>query len=75
MYETLALIAAFVFLYSIASGGLERTLFSGALVFAAFGFIFGPLGFNLLVLDVEKEGLRTLAELTLALVLFIDAYQ
>ena len=73
MYETLALIAAFVFIYSIASGGLERTFFSGALVFAAFGFIFGPLGLDLLSLDIEREGLRTLAELTLALVLFIDA--
>lgn len=73
MYETLALIAAFIFLYSISSGGLERTLFSGALVFTAFGVLFGPLGLDLLSLDIEKEGLRTLAELTLALVLFIDA--
>ncbi len=73
MYETLALLAAFVFLYSISSGRLERTIFNGAIVFAAFGFVFGPLGLNFLSLDIEKEGLRTLAELTLALVLFIDA--
>lgn len=73
MYETLALIAAFIFLYSISSGGLEKTLFSGAIVFAAFGFAFGPLGLDWLSLDIEEEGLRTLAELTLALILFIDA--
>ncbi len=73
MYETLTLIAVFVFLYSISSGGLERTLFSGAVVFAAFGVMFGPLGLDFLSLNIEKEGLRTLAELTLALVLFIDA--
>ena len=73
MYETLALLAAFVFLYSISSGGLERTLFSGAIVFAAFGFIFGPLGLDFLVLDIKGEGLRILAEMTLALILFIDA--
>ena len=73
MYETLTLIAVFVFLYSISSGGLERTLFSGAVVFAAFGVMFGPLGLDFLSLNIEREGLRTLAELTLALVLFIDA--
>jgi NhaP-type Na+/H+ or K+/H+ antiporter len=42
-------------------------------VFTAFGLALGPLGLGLLSLDVDKEGLRTLAELTLALVLFTDA--
>ena len=73
MYENLAILAAFVFLYSIASGGLERTPVNGALLFAAFGLALGPLGLGVLSLDVDKEGLRTLAELTLALVLFTDA--
>jgi NhaP-type Na+/H+ or K+/H+ antiporter len=73
MYENLAILAVFIFLYSIASGGLERTPVNGALVFTAFGLALGPLGLGLLSLDVDKEGLRTLAELTLALVLFTDA--
>jgi NhaP-type Na+/H+ or K+/H+ antiporter len=73
MYETLALIAAFIFLYSLSSGRLNRTIFSGAIIFTALGFIFGPLGLDVLKLDLEKEGLRILAEMTLALVLFIDA--
>ncbi|MGR8934940.1 MAG: cation:proton antiporter domain-containing protein [Gammaproteobacteria bacterium] len=73
MYENLAYLAAFAFFYSIISGGLERTPINGALVFAAFGAIFGPLGFGVLALDVTAEGLRSLAELTLALVLFSDA--
>jgi len=73
MYENLAILAVFVFLYSIASGGLERTPINGALVFTAFGLALGPLGLGLLSLNVDKEGLRTLAELTLALVLFTDA--
>jgi len=73
MYETLAILAAFVFLYSTMGGGLERTPINGALVFTAFGLVFGPLGLNLLDLDVGAEGLRTLAELTLAMVLFTDA--
>ena len=73
MYETLAILAAFVFLYSTVGGGLERTPINGALVFTAFGLLFGPLGLDLLDLDVGAEGLRTLAELTLAMVLFTDA--
>ena len=73
MYENLAILATFVFLYSIVSGGLERTPINGALVFTAFGLALGPLGLGILSLNVDKEGLRTLAELTLALVLFTDA--
>lgn len=73
MYETLAIIAGFTFLYSISSRGFERTPISGAIVFCAFGFIFGPLCLDFLTLDPGTENLRTLAELTLALVLFTDA--
>ncbi len=73
MYEHLAILAVFVFLYSITAGGLERTPINGAVVFTAFGLAFGPLGLGLLDIDVDAEGLRTLAEVTLALVLFADA--
>lgn len=73
MYENLAILAMFAFVYSAVAGGLERTPFSGALVFTAFGLVAGPLGLDLLELNVEAESLRTLAELTLALVLFSDA--
>jgi len=73
MYENLAILAIFVFLYSIASGGVERTPFNGALVFTAFGLALGPLGWGVLNLHVNREGISTLAELTLSLVLFTDA--
>ena len=73
MYHNLAVLSAFVFLYSIVGGRLERTPVSGAIVFTAFGLAFGPLGLNLLSLQVTAEVLRTLAELCLALVLFTDA--
>jgi len=42
-------------------------------VFTSFGLALGPPGLGVLSLNVDKEGLRTLAELTLALVLFTDA--
>jgi len=73
MYETLMVFGVFLFLYSIVAGGLERTPVNGAIVFTAFGLLFGPLGLGLLPLDASAEGLRILAELTLALVLFTDA--
>ena len=73
MYENLAIFTAFIFFYSIASGRLERTPFNGAIVFTTFGLAFGPLGLGYLELDLDAELLRTLAELTLALVLFTDA--
>ncbi len=73
MYDNLAILAIFVFIYSIVSGGLERTPFSGAIVFTSFGLVLGPLGLGYLDLEVDAELLRSLAELTLALVLFTDA--
>ncbi len=73
MYENMAILAVFVFLYSIACGGLERTPINGAVVFVFLGLVFGPLGLGLLVLKVDAEALSTLAEMTLALVLFTDA--
>ncbi|MGB5561262.1 MAG: cation:proton antiporter [Sedimenticolaceae bacterium] len=73
VYLDMAVLAAFVFVYSIVGGALERTPVNGAIVFASLGLVFGPLGLGLLTLNVDAEGLRTLAELTLALVLFTDA--
>jgi len=73
VYQNLALLTVFVFLYSLVSGGLRRTPLSGAIVFVAFGLAFGPLGLKFLDLSIDAEGLRSLAELTLALVLFTDA--
>ena len=73
MYVNLALLTAFVFLYSATSKGFERTPINGAVVFTAFGVAFGPFGLGLLNLSVNAEGMRLIAELTLAAVLFSDA--
>ena len=73
LYETLALFAGFILLYSIFAGGVERTWVSGPIVFVAYGLVIGPVGLNLVPFDTERETLATLAEMTLALVLFIDA--
>jgi NhaP-type Na+/H+ or K+/H+ antiporter len=73
MYANLTILAGFVFIYSVIAGRIEKMAISGPIVFTFFGLIMGPLGLNLLKMDVSGEGLRTLAELTLALVLFTDA--
>jgi len=73
MYENLAILTAFILIYSMLAGGLERTPVNGALVYTAFGLVLGPLGLGFLILNVDAELMRTLAELTLALVLFTDA--
>ena len=46
---------------------------SGAIMFTVFRLAFEPLGVGLLTLEVGAEGLRTLAEVTLALVSFTAA--
>jgi NhaP-type Na+/H+ or K+/H+ antiporter len=73
MYDSLALIAGFALLYSFIAGGIDRTWISGPIVFTAFGLLIGPTGLDLLSFETDWEGLKTLAELTLALVLFTDA--
>jgi NhaP-type Na+/H+ or K+/H+ antiporter len=72
-YNDIAILAVFICIYSAAAGGFERTLFGGAFIFISFGLFFGAYGLGFLELDVEAENLRLIAELALALVLFVDA--
>jgi len=73
VYENLAIIAIFAFLYSAIAGRVERTMISGPMVFIVFGLVMGPVGLGILDLEVGNADLRILADLTLALILFIDA--
>ncbi|MEJ2219525.1 MAG: cation:proton antiporter [Desulfobacterales bacterium] len=73
MYQTLAILALFVLVYSSVAGRIERSWISGPIVFTLFGLIIGPVGLDLLSFETDRETIKTLAELTLALVLFTDA--
>ena len=73
MYANLAILAVFAFLYSTVAGRVERTPITGPIVFMAFGFLVGPLGLGWVEVTASTLDLRMLADLTLALVLFIDA--
>ncbi len=67
------LIALFILLVGLFSGRLERTVITLPMVFVTFGLLIGPVGLNLIQLDVESSVIHILAEVTLVLVLFTDA--
>jgi NhaP-type Na+/H+ or K+/H+ antiporter len=73
MYENLALLAIFILIYSAVAGAVERTWISGPIVFTCFGLLVGPMGLGMLTWETDRETMRSLAEVTLALVLFTDA--
>ena len=73
MYDNLAVLAIFGFLFSIIAGRIERSVLTGPMVYIFFGLLAGPLGFGILNLHVDTIEMRVLADLTLALVLFLDA--
>ena len=63
----------FILIYSSVAGAVEKTWISGAIIFAVFGLLIGPVGLELISIKADREAIKVLAELTLALVLFIDA--
>ena len=73
MYPSAAILAVLAFLYAIVSGRVERSWLSGPIVFVAAGFLLGPALLDVLSLNIKADGLRLLAEFTLAMVLFADA--
>ena len=73
MYVELAILALFIFIYSMVAGRVERSPISGPMVFVVAGFLMGSSGMGWLDGDATRTDLRTLADLTLALILFIDA--
>jgi sodium/hydrogen antiporter len=73
MYIELSILALFIFCYSLVAGRLERAAASGPMVFVMAGLLMGPLGLGWFDGDSSRVEFRVLADLTLALVLFIDA--
>ena len=73
MYEELAVLAVFAFLYSLISGRIEGLPISGPIIFVVTGLLLGPLGLGWFEDNVSLGQARVLVDLTLALILFIDA--
>jgi sodium/hydrogen antiporter len=62
MYQNAAILATLLVVYSA-----ERSWLSGPMLFSGAGLILGPVDLDLLQLNVAADGLRTMAEATLAL--------
>ncbi|MGR1252261.1 cation:proton antiporter [Aeromonas veronii] len=73
LYQNLAVIAAFLLIYSLIAGRFESKLVNGPLLFLLTGWLLGPGGLELLSLSIDSAGIKLLAELTLVIVLFNDA--
>ena len=55
MYAELAILALFIFLYSMVAGRIERSSISGPMVFVVVGFLMGPFGLGWLKGDATAE--------------------
>jgi NhaP-type Na+/H+ or K+/H+ antiporter len=73
MYAELAILALFIFVYSLVAGRVERSAISGPMIFVIAGFLMGPYALGWFKDGVTNNDLRMMADLTLALILFIDA--
>ena len=69
----LALIAVVLTVAALASGIVERAPLSFPIIFLGLGFLLGEEGFGLLSVNAEDATLESIAILTLALALFLDA--
>jgi NhaP-type Na+/H+ or K+/H+ antiporter len=70
---SLVLIAVALIAYATISRRIEGTVITPAILFVAFGYLVGPDGLGWFEGNVGSGTIRSLAEATLALVLFSDA--
>lgn len=68
-----ALVAVVLTISALGAGLVERAPLSFPMIFVGLGFVLGPRGFGAMHLNVHSPQLETIATLTLALVLFLDA--
>ncbi|HET6419179.1 MAG TPA: cation:proton antiporter [Geobacteraceae bacterium] len=73
MFLGLAIVSLLVFVYGTLAVKLGRWSVTMPMIFVAAGFVLGPGGVNLLRISPAAEGMKTLTEVTLAVLLFSDA--
>ena len=73
MSVDLTILAALVALYAVVAAKLARWSITGPMVFVLIGFVLGPRVLGVLILSTQAELVKTLTEITLALLLFSDA--
>lgn len=73
VYQNIALLSGFLVFYSLFAGRFQSRLINGPLFYLLAGFLLGPGLLNLFTPSVSGQGIRLMAEFTLAIVLFNDA--
>lgn len=71
--ELVATLAVMVFAWATVSRALARRNVTGPLIFATAGYLLGNPDWGPMPVDVEAASVHTAAEVTLALLLFVDA--
>ncbi|MEW4982670.1 MAG: cation:proton antiporter [Cycloclasticus sp.] len=74
-HPLLVFTALLVFIYGLVSKLSERSVITGPMVFMAVGVLVSPIGINLFELHFKAEAVKLLAEVTLIIILFVDATQ
>lgn len=66
-------VVVLVLVFGLISELTERKPFTGPMFLMLVGIVAGPLGFALFDMHIESESIKLLAELTLVIILFVDA--
>ncbi|HKJ51273.1 MAG TPA: cation:proton antiporter [Gammaproteobacteria bacterium] len=72
-YPALIFAAAMIFVYGLFSRAADRSLLTAPMFFVAIGTLAGPAGLNLFQIKTDLDAVHVLTEVTLVLVLFVDA--
>ena len=65
--------AALIFIYGLFSQLADRSPVTAPMIFVAMGILVGPLGLDIFHMELQGDFIRILTEITLMLVLFVDA--
>lgn len=71
--QTALVLIALVFCYALVSGLIRRWYVAPALIFVLLGMALGPFGLNLLDAGPGTQGYTALAQVTLTVILFVQA--
>jgi sodium/hydrogen antiporter len=72
-YPFIIFAALLAYVFGLFSRLAERSPVTGPMVFVAVGILAGPLGFDWLEVSINAELIRVITEITLVLILFVDA--
>jgi NhaP-type Na+/H+ or K+/H+ antiporter len=72
-YPFIIFAALLAYVFGLFSRLAERSPVTGPMVFVAVGILAGPLGFDWLKVSINAEMIRVITEITLVLILFVDA--